>query len=78
MQDVGLEVNAKKSRDWIVYHQQDTVQNQNNHTNKAIENLATMLMNQNCMHEEIKTGNACYCIVQNVLSSCMASNFPFY
>jgi len=64
--------------DRIMYYQQNPVQNHNNHTNKSIENLATMVMNKKCMHEDIKTGNVCCCIVQNVLFYYMVSNFPFY
>jgi hypothetical protein len=39
--------------------------------------LGTTLTDQNCMHEEIKkrlnSGNACYHLVQSLLSSCLLS-----
>jgi hypothetical protein len=39
--------------------------------------LGTTLTNQDCMHEEIKgilnLGNACYHLVQSLLSSCLLS-----
>jgi hypothetical protein len=39
--------------------------------------LGTKVANLNCIHEEIKSrlnsGNACYCSVQSLLSSCILS-----
>jgi hypothetical protein len=67
-----------------MFHQQNTGRKHNIKIgNKSSENvtkfkyLGTTLTNQNCMHEEIKcrlkSGNACYHLVQNLLSSHLLS-----
>jgi hypothetical protein len=80
--DIGLEINAEKTRYMIMSHHQNSGQNQNIRTgNELFENMAKfnylgmMLTNQNDIHDEIKnrlnSGNACYYSVQ--LSYCLMS-----
>jgi hypothetical protein len=82
--DVGLEINAEKTKYMIMSHYQNSGQNQN--IRIAIESfenvtkfkyLGTKLTNQNDIHDEIKSrlnsGNACYHSVQNILSSRLIS-----
>jgi hypothetical protein len=78
--DVGLEMNAEKTKYMIMSRHPNLVQNQNIRTaNESFENVAkfkylgTRLTNQNDIHDEIKSrlnsGNACYRSVQNLLPS---------
>jgi hypothetical protein len=82
--DVGLEINAKKTKYMIMSHHQNSGQNQNLRiANESFENvvkfkyLRMTLTNQNYIHDEIKSrlnlGNAYYYSVQNLLSSCLIS-----
>jgi archaellum component FlaC len=69
--DVGLEINAEKTKYMIMSRHPNSGQNQNIRiANELFENvekfkhLGTTLTNQNDIHEEIKSrlnsGNACY------------------
>jgi hypothetical protein len=82
--EIGLEVNADKSK--FVVNSQDQHMGQNcniNIGNKSFERveqfryLETTLTNWNFIHEEImsrlKSGNACYDLVQNLLFSSLLS-----
>jgi hypothetical protein len=82
--DVGLEINAEKTKYMIVSHP-NSGQNQNIRiANESFENVAkfkslgTTLINQNDIRDEIKSrlnsGNAFYCSVQNLLPSSLISN----
>jgi hypothetical protein len=76
----GLEVNAKKTKYMVLSRDQNAGQNSNikigNESFESVEHfkyLATTLMNQNSLHEEIKSrlksGNACDHSMQNHLFS---------
>jgi hypothetical protein len=78
--ETGLEVNAEKMRYMVMSQDQNAEQNHNTKIdNKSFERadkfkyLETTLTNRNSIHEEIKSrhksGNACYHLVQNLLSS---------
>jgi sorting nexin-29 len=78
--DIGLEINAEKTKYMIMSRHPNTGQNQNIRTvNESFEKVAkfkylgTTLTNHNDIHDEIKSrfnsGNACYYSVQNLLSS---------
>jgi hypothetical protein len=83
--DVGLEINAEKTKYVIMSRYPNSGQNQNIRTaNESFENVATFkylgttLTNQNDIRDEIKSrlnsGNACYYYsVQNLLSSRLIS-----
>jgi hypothetical protein len=82
--DVGLEINAEKTKCMIMSCYPNSRQNQNIRiANESFENVATFkylgmtLTNQNDIHDEIKSrlnsGNACYYSVQNLLSSRLIS-----
>jgi hypothetical protein len=84
--DIGLEINAEKTKYMIMSHHQNSGQNQNIRiADKSFENLAkfkclgTTLINKKGIHDEIKNGlnagNACYYSVQNLLSSCLVSKY---
>jgi hypothetical protein len=84
MRDIGLEINAEKTKYMIMSRYPNSGQNQNIRTaNESFENVATFkylgttLTNQNDIHDEIKSrlnsGNACYYSVQNILSSRLIS-----
>jgi hypothetical protein len=77
--EVGLEINAEKTKCMSMSRPQTTGQTHNIQVaNKSFENVAqftylgTTLENQNFIHNETKirlsSGNACYSAVQNVLS----------
>jgi hypothetical protein len=77
--DVGLEINAEKTKYMIMSHHPNSGQNQNIRiANESFENskfkyLGTTFTNQNDIYDEIKSrlnsGNACYYPLQNLLSS---------
>jgi hypothetical protein len=82
--EIGLEVNAEKTK--YIVMSRDQIAGQNGYIqigNKSFETveqfeyLGTTLTNQNFIHEEIKSrlksGNACYHSVQNLLSSSLLS-----
>jgi archaellum component FlaC len=82
--DIGLEINAEKTKYMIMSRYQNSGQNQNIRiANESFENvekfkyLGTTLTNQDDIHDEIKSrlnsGNACYYLVQNLLSSRLIS-----
>jgi hypothetical protein len=82
--DDGLEINVEKTEYMIMSRHQNSGQNQNIRIgNESIENVAKFkylrmtLTNQNKIHDEIKSqlnsGNACYCSVQDLLSSHLIS-----
>jgi hypothetical protein len=78
--DVGLEINAEKTKYMIMSRHSNSGQSHNIRiANESFENVAkfkylrTTPTNQNDIHDEIKSrlnsGNACYYSVQNLLSS---------
>jgi hypothetical protein len=78
--DIGLKINAEKTKYIIMSRHPNSGQNQNIRTvNESFENVAkfkylgTTLTNQNDIHDEINStlnsGNACYYSVQDLLSS---------
>jgi hypothetical protein len=80
--DIGLEINAEKTKYMIMSHHPNSGQNQNIRiANASFENveklryLGMTLTNQNDIHDEIKSrlnsGNACYYSVHNLLFSCL-------
>jgi hypothetical protein len=83
--DVGLEINAKKTKYMIMSRHPNSGQNQNIRiANESFENatkfrhLGTTLTSQNDIHDEIESRlnsrNACYYSVQNLLSSHLSKN----
>jgi hypothetical protein len=82
--EIGLEVNAEKTKYMVMSRDQNAGQKgyiqTGNESFEAVEQfkyLGTTLTNQNSIHEEIKrrlkSGNACYHSVQNLLSSSLLS-----
>jgi hypothetical protein len=81
---IGLETNAENTKYVIMSHHPNSGQNQNIRlANELFEKVAKFkylgmtLTNQNDIHDEIKSrlnlGNACYYLVQNLLSSHLIS-----
>jgi hypothetical protein len=82
--EVGLEVNAEKTKYMLLSRHQNAGQNHNiKIDDRSFKNVAqfkylgTTVTNQNLVQEQIKrrlnSGNACYQSVQNLLSSCLLS-----
>jgi hypothetical protein len=82
--DVGLEINAEKTKYMIMSRHPYSGQNQNIRiANESFESVATFrylgttLTNQNYIYDEMKSRlnseNACYYSVQNLLSSRLIS-----
>jgi hypothetical protein len=82
--EIGLDVNAEKTKYMVMPRNQNAGQNHNIKVdNKSFERveqfkyLGTILTNKNSIQEEIKSrlksGNACYHSVQDLLSSCLLS-----
>jgi hypothetical protein len=82
--EVGLEINVKKTKYMLLYRQQNVGQHWDiSIANRSFDNvsqfkyLGTIVTNQNCIQEEIKrrlnSSNACYHLVQNLLSSRLLS-----
>jgi hypothetical protein len=85
--DIGLEINAEKTKCMIMSRYPNSGQNQNiRRANESFEKVAkfkylgTTLTNRNDIHDEMKnrlnSGNACYHSVQNLLSSRLISKKP--
>jgi len=79
--EVGLEENTEDAKymvmPWCQENQSMNVGNKPFERVEQLKYLGTTLTNQNCIHEEIKSslksGNACYHSVQNLLSSILLS-----
>jgi hypothetical protein len=85
--DIGLEINAEKTKYMITSRHPNSGQNQNIRiASESFEKvskfkyLGTTLTNQNEIHDEIKSGlnsgNSCYYSVQNLFSSRLISKKP--
>jgi len=89
--EIGLEVNVDKTKYMVMSHNQNAGQShsmKSDNTRSSFERmekfkyLGTTLTNQNSIQEEIKSrlksGNACYHLLQNLLSSSLlAKNLKF-
>jgi hypothetical protein len=86
---IGLEVNAEKTKYMVMSRDQSAGQNWNilicNKSFESVEQfkyLGASLTNQNSIHEKIKSGlksgNACYHLVQNHLSSSLLSILRYH
>ena len=82
--EIGLQVNAEKNKYTVVSQDQNAGQSHSIKTNNSsferveeFSYLVTTLTNQNSIQEEnkssLKSGNACYHAVQNLLSSSLLS-----
>jgi hypothetical protein len=78
--DVGLEINAEKTKYMIMFHHLNSGQNQKmRRANELLKNMAKFkylgmtLTNKNDIHDELMSrlnlGNACYYSIQNLPSS---------
>jgi hypothetical protein len=85
--DIGLEINAEKTKYTIMSHHPNSGQNQNiRKANELFEKVAKFkylrmtLTHQNDIHDGVKSrlnlGNSCYYSVQNLLSSHLISKKP--
>jgi hypothetical protein len=76
--EVGLEVNTEQTKYMLLPRRQNAGQNHDIKIAEIVENVAqirylgTTITNQNLIEDEIKgrlnSGNACYSLVQNILS----------
>jgi hypothetical protein len=82
----GLEVNSDEAKYMVMSRDQNagqshSIKNDNNSLKRVEQSkyLGKFLMNQNSIQEEIKSnlksGNACYHSVQNILSSSLLSKY---
>jgi hypothetical protein len=78
--EVGLEINAEKTKYMLLSRHRNVGQNQDiKIANRSFGNVSQFkyLRNQNLIQVEIKrrlnSGNACYHLVQNLVSSCLLS-----
>jgi hypothetical protein len=82
--EIGLEVNAEKTKYMVMSRAQNAghshsvkIDSKSFERVEEFKYLGTALTNRNCIHEEIKSrlksGNACYRSVQNLLSSRLLS-----
>jgi hypothetical protein len=80
--EAGLDINVEKIKYMLLFHHQNVGQNQDikigNISNENVSQfkyLGMTVTNQNLIQEEIKrrlkSGNACYHLVQNLLFSCL-------
>jgi hypothetical protein len=87
--EVGLEVNSEKTKYMLMSRSQRIGQKYSlNIVNRSFEDVAkfkylgTTLTDQNCRQEEINSrlnlGNACYHLVQNLLSYCLLSRNVYF
>jgi hypothetical protein len=83
--EIGLEVNAEKTKHMVMSRNENAghnhnmkIDNKSSERREKFKYLGATLMNQNSIHEAIKSrlksGNACYHSVQNLLSSRLLSN----
>jgi hypothetical protein len=82
--EIGLEVNADKTKYMVMSREQNAGRSHNIKTDNSssewveeVKYLRTTLKNQNSIQEDMKSrmksGNACYHLVQNLLSSSLLS-----
>jgi hypothetical protein len=82
--EIGLEVNAEKTKYMVMSRDQNAGQNgyiqigtESFETVEQFKYLGTTITNQNSIHADIKSrlksGNSCYHSVQNLLSSSLLS-----
>jgi hypothetical protein len=80
--EIGLEINADKTIYMVMFRDQYGGRSHNRKiNNSSFEREGKTLMNQNSIQEEIKSrlksGNACYHLVQNLLSSSLLSRLRY-